>query len=106
MITFSNWRIPSNQKIIALQHDHKTCALTVSGDLPEGWNWELILFSGGLPDEIPLTPSSDGVSAVLSSQNLARSGFCSLQLRGKVGDKIRHTNVIHLLVSESLAAPD
>lgn len=63
MITFSNWRISSNQKIIALQHDHKTCTLTVSGDLPEGWNWELILFSGGLPDEIPLTPSSDGVSA-------------------------------------------
>lgn len=103
MIIFSNWRIRANQDVLALQHDNKTCLLSVTGDLPDGWSWEMLISVGENLDIVPLTPGDGGISAVLTAENLALSGFYTLQLRGRCGEQVRHTNAIYILVPESLS---
>lgn len=106
MISFCNWYIEANDPILARQYDDNSRVLTVSGDLPEGWTWEMLVSAGESLDVIPLTPSEGSISAVLSGAQLSHYGFCALQLRGRYGSQIRHTNVIHLFVGRSLASPD
>lgn len=103
MITFANWQIQADSQILAMQYDNGTCVLSVSGDLPEGWTWEMLVSVGGYLDVLPLSPYEDGFSFLLSAENLSLSGTYALQLRGRQGEDIRHTNVIYLLVSESLS---
>lgn len=106
MISFSNWRLEATDPLLARQYDNNSRTITVTGNLPEGWTWEMLACTSGTLDVIPLTLTEDGASAVLSGSQLAHSGFCALQLRGHCGDQIRHTNIIHLLVGESLTSPD
>ena len=103
MITFSNWHLQADAQILAMQYDNKACTLTVSGEFPEGWTWEMLLAAGDALDVIPLSSSESEVSAVLTAEQLSRSGFYALQLRGRREQELRHTNIIHVLVPESLS---
>lgn len=103
MIIFSNWHIAADTQILAMQYDNMVCRLTVTGELPEGWTWEILLAAGNALDVIPLSLDEYGASAVLTAEQLSRSGFFALQLRGRRGEELRHTNVIHILVPESLS---
>ena len=103
MIIFSNWQIQVEQPILAMQYDNNTRILAVTGDLPEGWTWEMLVSVGTALDIISLSPDENGISAILTSENLALAGYYALQLRGRYLDQIRHTNVIRVLISESLS---
>ena len=63
----------------------------------------MLVSVGGCLDALPLSPYEDGFSFLLSAENLSLSGTYALQLRGRQGEDIRHTNVIYLLVPESLS---
>ena len=70
MIQFDNWRIWSDQKILAPQFDHKTCLLAVTGDLPAGWTWEMLVSVGEDMDVLSLAPDGTGaVSALLTAED-------------------------------------
>lgn len=104
MIQFDNWRIWSKQKILAPQFDHKTCLLAVTGDLPAEWTWEMLVSAGEDLDILPLAPDGTGaVSALLTAEHLSRWGVYALQLRGRRDEEVRHSNVLPLLVPESLS---
>lgn len=104
MILFDNWQICTDQIILAPQFDHKTCLLTVTGDLPAGWTWEMLVSAGEDLDVLTLSPDDTGaVSALLTAEHLSRCGVYTLQLRGRRGEEIRHSNIIYLLVPESLS---
>lgn len=103
MITFSNWTIRADRRILARQYDDRTASLTVTGDLPDGWAWEMLVSAGGGLDVIALSLAEDGVSFLLTADHLSVSGLYTLQLRGRKGEEIRHTNLIQLLVPESLS---
>ena len=103
MILFDNWQICTDQIILAPQFDHKTCLLSVTGDLPAGWTWEMLVSAGEDLDILPLSLDDTGaVSALLTAEHLSRCGVYTLQLRGRRGEEIRHSNIIYLLVPESL----
>lgn len=106
MISFSDWHLEADQEVLAMQYDNNTRVLAVSGNLPEGWTWEMLVSAGGVLDIIPLNPSEGGASAVLTTQDLARAGCYAMQLRGRFGEQVRHTNIIYPLVNGSLASPD
>ena len=89
MITFANWQIQADSQILAMQYDNGTCVLSVSGDLPEGWTWEMLVSVGGCLDVLPLSPYEDGFSFLLSAENLSLSGTYALQLRGRQGEDIQ-----------------
>ena len=103
MIEFNNWQIWADPRLTLQQNDHLSRGLTVSGPLPEGWDWDMLVQTDGQMDVWPLTRrQSGGVSIVLSARQLGPGGFYRMQLRGTQGEVTRHTNVITIFVPRSL----
>lgn len=94
MIRFDNWTLTHDGEIIARQFDHKTRSITITGDIPSGWNWDLLVKvkEAGAFDIIPLTASEGALSAVLTEKQLSIAGYYTLQLRGNQGEPKKHTN--------------
>lgn len=102
-IAFHNWQIAAPQDIFARQFDHKSRAILVSGDLPEGWDWFATVQKGDLVDLLALEPMEGGFGVVLTEQQLAYSGLYYFQLKGTRPDgTVQHTNVVELWVPASL----
>ena len=102
MILFHNWTIEATG-LLARQFDNLSRRLEVSGDLPDGWDWAMLVQVGNAMDIIPLEPTRDGVGHTLTEDQLSLSGYYTLQLRGTQGQVVRHTNVIQTFVADSLS---
>ena len=103
MIQYRDWYIWTQGQVVARQFDHKTRSLEVVGQLPEGWDWTVIVRVGEYMDYLPLTRTDTGAAIELSAQQLALSGRYSIQLRGTQGELVRHTNVLSVYVPASLS---
>ena len=105
MIFFENWKLRVEGQTIAQQFDHLTRTLTVTGDLPQGWEWVMMVekVEGERTDCLPLEAMDGGIGLTLTAQHLADSGTYSVQLKGKKGEQVRHTNVINVYVETSLS---
>ena len=102
MISYHDWQIESSG-LLARQFDHLSRRLEVVGDLPEEWDWAMLVQSGDAMDIIPLEPMDGGVGHTLSEDQLSLSGHYAMQLRGSKGNVIRHTNILYVFVAESLS---
>ena len=102
MISFHDWTIEGNG-ILAWQFDNLSRHLEVTGDLPTGWDWAMLVQVGDAMDIIPLASTEHGVGCTLTENQLSLSGYYTMQLRGTQGDVVKHTNVIHVFVAESLS---
>lgn len=103
MIQYRDWYIWTQGQVVARQFDHMTRSLEVVGELPEGWEWTAIVRVGEYMDYLPLTRTQEGASITLTAQQLALPGMYSVQLRGKQGELVRHTNVLSVYVPASLS---
>ncbi len=104
MFIFENWRLSVDGSVLAYQFDNLSRTITVTGDLPEGWSWTMLVQRGRNEDAIALTPSEDGAGAMLTADNLSLAGQYCFQLRGTAPDgvTVRHTNVVQASVPASL----
>ena len=80
MITFDNWRITALREPIAQQYDHLSRRLEVTGELPEGYTWDLLVQVGHALDIITLEPVEGGVGVTLTADQLSQSGYYSVRL--------------------------
>lgn len=103
MIQFNDWTLTAPSQVIARQYDDLSRTLLISGELPEGHQWELLVRQGDAMDVLPLTAMEGGVGIVLTAKHLGRTGYYQMQLRGKLGDTVRHTNVILAYIPPSLS---
>ena len=105
MLQFNDWVISNgcNTPVIARQYDNLSCSLTVVGDIPDGWDWAMLVECSGNLNIIALSPVEGGVGAVLTDDMLALSGYYTMQLRGTQGEVVRHTNQIEVFIPESLS---
>lgn len=104
MIQFSNWQLSNPCGTpIGRQYDNLSVSLIVVGDLPDGWEWAMLVECQGNLNIIPLSPVEGGVGATLTDDMLALSGYYTMQLRGTQGDVVRHTNQIQVFIPESLS---
>lgn len=103
MIQFQDWTIRAEGQVLARQYDNLTRELRIEGDMPQGWDWDLLVQAEEMLDIIRLTPGENSLSVTLTAEMLALSGFYLLQLRGTQGEKVRHTNSIRVFVPESLS---
>ena len=94
ILTFSNWKITKPSGTLGYQYDNLTRELVVQGDLPEGWEWDILVSAGGNGDTWHLTPGDGQASITLTEDNLSVSGEYYLQLRGIKGEQVRHTNIV------------
>ena len=103
MIKFDNWMIRLEKETPLRQFDNGVSTLIVTGSLPEGWEWVMLVRNGKNMDLLPLEPMDGGFGIVLTAERLAVSGFYHLQLRGKKETAVRHTNMVTLYVEASLS---
>ena len=60
----------------------------VTGDLPEGWAWSMLVRAGGCAQYlniISLGPVDGGVGVTLTADMVPISGYYPMQLRGSTG---------------------
>lgn len=103
MIIFKDWTISAPREVIARQYDNLSRVLMVIGDLPEGYTWDMLVQVGMAMDIIHLTPMEGGVGVTLTADQLSKSGYYSVQLRGTRGEEVRHTNVESVFIPASLS---
>lgn len=102
MILYRDWTITSSG-LLARQYDNLSRRVEVIGDLPAGWEWDLIVKVEGAMDVIPLEPMDGGVGHTLTKDQVSIAGYYSVQLRGRQGETVKHTNVIQVFVPASLS---
>jgi len=103
MIVFDDWTIRAEKKVLLRQFDDRAATLKVTGNLPEGWEWVMLVRSGENMDLLPMEYMDGGIGIVLSAERLAVSGYYCLQLRGKKDEVVRHTNMVTFYVEPSLS---
>lgn len=103
MITFNNWRIAAVGSFFARQYDNLTRELRIEGNIPNGWDWDLLVQAGKNFDIIRLAKTENGLTVTLTAEMLSVSGPYTIQLRSTQGEKVRHTNIINIFVPESLS---
>lgn len=107
MILFNDWKISCSESLLAMQYDHLSRQLQVKGDLPEGYDWQALVQTGDLFDIISLEIQEDGsLAACLTAQQLSQSGCYTVQLKGRKGETVRHTNQITGFVGGSLSGDE
>lgn len=107
MIQFKDWRLEWDGSPVAMQFDNGSVRLEIVGEMPTGYDWELLMREpeGGM-DILPLEKQPDGVGVLLKRENLPKWGTYALQLRGTLqadGTTQRHSTVAEVLVPESLS---
>lgn len=103
MIIFNDWNISLADTLIARQYDNKTRELYVTGDMPEGWIWTILVSAKEHLDILSLSKDNNGYSVLLTAQMLAYAGNYTIQLKGTKGDLVRHTNKIIVMIPPSLS---
>ena len=103
MIVFKDWQIAITGTI-ARQYDNLSRRIDVTGDLPEGYTWRLLVQCGSNADTILMTPTDTGVGAVLTADNLSVAGEYEIQLKGTAADGVttRHTNIAVTYIPRSM----
>lgn len=94
MIRFDNWTIEHDGEVIAQQFDNKTRSITVAGDIPSDWTWDLLVGVDDNLDIIPLAVADGALRVVLTSEQVSIAGYYRMQLKATRGELVRHTNLL------------
>ena len=96
MITFDDWRIAGAGPVIQ-QYDNLSRTLLVAGDIPDGYDWDLLVQAGGNLNIIRLTAMDGGVVEQLA-QGTALDGtvtMASRRMSGSAwGDWLQQSTVV------------
>ena len=105
VIHYEDWRLWADPgPAVARQYDNLTRRLEITGDLPEGWDWTLLVEADREHlDLIALRPMEGGLGVDLTAEMLALSGYYTIQLRGNQGELARHTNQVRIFIPSSLS---
>lgn len=107
MIQFrENWTICADEELFARRYDNLTRRLDVVGDLPDGWDWAVLVKVNDAMDVILLEPFEGGAGVLLTAEQLSEAGYYTIQVRGTRGDQVKHTNVIQVFVPDSLSGTE
>lgn len=108
VLNFKDWQLRSGAGPAAAQLDHKSRQIAVTGDIPEGYSWDLLVMApSGATDVWSLTAVGDGLAVVVTRGMVPEEGRYAVQLRGTLrsdNDTQRHTNIVQLRVLPSITA--
>lgn len=107
MLYLTNWQLCAPPGFsLGFEGDNNAVSLTVTTDLTEPWDIKAEVEKGGQRNIIQLTREGQVWSALLTSSMLADDGDYQLQLRGTLGDVVRHSDIIYARVHRSIGAVD
>ena len=108
VLNFRGWQLRSVEGPAAAQLDHKSRQIAVTGDIPEGYSWDLLVMApSGATDVWSMTAVGDGLAVVVTRGMVPEEGRYAVQLRGTLqsdNDTQRHTNIAQLRVLPSITA--
>ena len=108
VLNFRGWQLRSVEGPAAAQLDHKSQQIAVTGDIPEGSSWDLLVMApSGATDVWSMTAVGDGLAVVVTRGMVPEEGRYAVQLRGTLqsdNDTQRHTNIVQLRVLPSITA--
>lgn len=108
VLNFRGWQLRSVEGPAAAQLDHKSQQIAVTGDIPEGYSWDLLVMApSGATDVWSMTAVGDGLAVVVTRGMVPEEGRYAVQLRGTLqsdNDTQRHTNIVQLRVLPSITA--
>lgn len=108
VLNFKDWQLRSGAGPAAAQLDHKSRQIAVTGDIPEGYSWDLLVMApSGATDVWSLAAVGDGLAVVVTRGMVPEEGRYAVQLRGTLqsdNDTQRHTNIVQLRVLPSITA--
>ena len=107
MIQFKEWHLTWDGAPVAMQFDSGSVPLEIRGELPEGYDWEVLMEApeGGL-NILTLEQVSGGGQVLLQREDLPQSGEYAIQLRATAradGAVQRHSTVVRVFIPRSLS---
>ena len=76
--------------------------LVLARDLPQGYDWSLLVGRDGMLDIVTLTEEAGSLRGTISKNTLAYTGEYQFQLKAVSGELVRHTNVLRLQIPGTL----
>ena len=91
---------------LGFEGDNNAVTLEISTDLPEDWDLKVDVAKDGEKNIIQLNRRDNVYYALLTSSMLADDGVYEMQVRGTLGDQVRHSNIFLSHVHNSINATD
>ena len=107
MLIMANWYICAPPKIcLGFEGDNEVVALEISTDLTDEWDLKVDVEKDGQKNIIQLQRVGQVYSALLTASMLADDGQYLMQVRGTLGEQVRHSNIFYTTVHDSINAVD
>lgn len=104
---FDSWYLTQRSNTPpAYQYDDNTIPVIVTGNIPDGWDWNLLLAHGEYLDVAHMDATEEGLVVVLTAEQLAFDGYYTAQLRASQGDKVKHSSPVLFSVGDSLSGDE
>lgn len=98
---FDNWNIIGN--IHLRQFDNKTSYFEVTGNIPEGWNWQLLFTCQDNINIVDMIKDENRLYVLLTDDILSLNGAYYFQMKATQGELVKHTNIVKIYVSRSIS---
>lgn len=107
MLYMQDWHIcvPADFSM-GFEGDNNAVTLEISTDLSDGWDLKVDVAKDGEKNIIQLNRRDNVYYALLTSSMLADDGVYEMQVRGTLGDQVRHSNIFLSHVHNSINATD
>ena len=107
MLYMKDWEVCAPPGFsLGFEGDNGVTVLEVSTDLTEEWDLKVDVEKDGGKNIIQLTRNGTVYSALLTASMLADDGTYAMQVRGTLGDYVRHSNLFYATVFRSINASD
>lgn len=107
MLYMKDWEVCAPPGFsLGFEGDNGATVLEVSTDLTEEWDLKVDVEKDGEKNIIQLTRTGMVYSALLKAPMLADDGTYAMQVRGTLGDYVRHSNLFYATVFRSINAVD
>ena len=107
MLYMKDWEVCAPPGFsLGFEGDNGATVLEVSTDLTEEWDLKVDVEKDGERNIIQLTRTGMVYSALLKAPMLADDGTYAMQVRGTLGDYVRHSNLFYATVFRSINAVD
>ena len=107
MLIMANWYICTPPKFcLGFEGDNEVVALEISTDLTDEWDLKVDVEKDGQKNIIQLQRVGQVYSALLTASMLADDGQYLMQVRGTLGEQVRHSNIFYATVHDSINAVD
>ena len=105
ILELKSWIVhPIGRAFIGYQYDNLSDVIQVTGSIPPGYLWSLIVQNGANLNIIPLEQSEDGsLSVTVTADMIPFHGHYAMQLRAVQGEVVKHTNQLQVYVGRSLS---